>query len=87
MRTTNTNLAKWNGIAQQLKQCREAQRKTWGDIDEITVGRYLAGEANPDEIEAVESAMKTYPAVREAVELVRKVLSEQFSTVRLPKYF
>ena len=66
----------WDDIARQLKQYREAQRKTWGPIDDITIGKYLAGEASVEEIREVETAMETYPAVREAVELVRETLGE-----------
>ena len=65
----------WDQVANELRQYRDTQREQWGDIDDITIGNYIAGEATPEETQVVESAMATYPKVREAVEIVKKVLS------------
>ena len=71
----NNPTATWDQVAKELRQHREAQHEQWGDIDDITIGKYAAGEATPEETREVESAMATYPRVREAVEIVKKVLS------------
>ena len=74
MRPTNTDSAIWNQVAQQLRGYRDAQRERWGTINDNTIGKYLAGTASTAEIAEVEAAMRDYPAVKEAVELVRETL-------------
>ena len=74
MRVNDSN--KWEGVAAQLKAYRDQQRATWGDIDDATIGKYLAGQASPEEIAEVKAAAAQYPAVREAIELVREVLEK-----------
>ena len=68
--------SKWSNVARELRQYRKAQLETWGTIDDVTIGRYLAGEATSKEIAEVESAMQTYPAVKEAIRIAKEVLNK-----------
>src|SRR5262249_61268844 len=56
--------------------CRESQQRTWGDVDNAVVGRYLAGEASPQECEQVERALAELPELRKLTALVRDVLDD-----------
>jgi hypothetical protein len=66
----------WDRVAEELRTCREAQRQAWGDIDNATLGRYLAGEAGSDEQQAVEAALADHPELRVLTDLVREVLAD-----------
>jgi tetratricopeptide (TPR) repeat protein len=66
----------WNKVAAELRAAREAQQRTWGDIDNTTLGRYLADEATSSEKAQVESALETLPELRLLTDLVRGVLAE-----------
>ena len=68
---------KWEHVAKELGQYCEAQQRDWGTIDAITLGRYLAGEATPEETALVESAMEAHPKLKEVVRLVRQVLDPE----------
>jgi hypothetical protein len=67
----------WERVASELRACREAQRRAWGDIDNTTLGRYLAGEASPDERRRVETALEELPELRRLTDLVRDVLEAE----------
>lgn len=69
--SSNTN---WARILYELRQYRDVQKQTWGDINDATIAVYLAGEGTPEQNAQVESAMERYPAVREAIEIVKEVL-------------
>src|SRR5437764_599908 len=64
----------WERVASELRACREAQRRAWGDIDNTTLGRYLAGEASAEERRRVEEALRELPELRRLTDLVRDVL-------------
>jgi hypothetical protein len=59
-----------------LRAYREEQRRAWGDVDNTTLGRYLAGEISPDEREQVEQALEELPELRRLTDLVRDVLED-----------
>jgi hypothetical protein len=65
---------RWALLAEDLKAYRESQRRTWGDIDEVTIARYVVGEATVEERARTERAMREYPAVRECVATVRDLI-------------
>lgn len=66
----------WDRVAAELRACREAQQRAWGDIDNTTLGRFLAGEVTPEEQHQIENALDNLPELRKLTELVREVLAE-----------
>src|SRR5438105_3929685 len=66
----------WERVASELRACKESQRRAWGDIDNATLGRYLAGEASGDERARVEHALEELPELRRLTDLVRDVLGD-----------
>ena len=68
--------SQWERVAAELRACREAQRRAWGDLDNTTLGRYLAGDLDAEERRQIESALETLPELRKLTDLVRDVLSE-----------
>src|SRR5262249_50427629 len=74
----------WEFVASELRACREAQQQAWGDVDNATLGRYLAGEASPEERRQVERALAELPQLRELTDLVRDVLRDFESAPQAP---
>jgi hypothetical protein len=66
----------WERVAAELRACRAAQQKAWGDIDNTTLGRYLADDVGADERQQIESALAELPELRKLTDLVRDVLGE-----------
>lgn len=64
----------YDRVAAELRACREAQIKSWGTIDNITLGRYLAGEATDQERLEVEAALEQHPELRQLTAVVRDVI-------------
>jgi tetratricopeptide (TPR) repeat protein len=64
----------WARVASELRVYRDAQRSTWGEIDNSTIARFVTGEASAEEIEQVRDAMRTHPKVQECVDVLREVL-------------
>jgi hypothetical protein len=77
--------SQWERVAAELRACREAQQRAWGDIDNTTLGRYLAGEVTAEEHERIEQALNELPELRKLTDLVRDVLSESELTVEQPE--
>ncbi len=65
----------WERVAAELRACREAQQRAWGDIDNATLGRFLAGELGGEERHQVEQALEALPELRRLTDLVRDVLA------------
>src|SRR5205085_2588820 len=65
----------WDRVASELRAYREAQQRAWGDIDNATLGRYLANEADGAERQRVEHALEELPELRRLTDLVRDVLA------------
>ncbi|HEY7156205.1 MAG TPA: tetratricopeptide repeat protein [Gemmataceae bacterium] len=80
---TNTNNP-WDRVAAELRACREAQQRAWGDIDNTTLGRYLAGEVTSEEQQHIDNALDELPELRKLTELVRDVLGESEAVVSAP---
>ena len=66
----------WRQVALELQKYRVAQQTEWGSVNDEIIAKYIAGEASPDEVQLVESAMETHPNIRNAVEVIRGVLAE-----------
>jgi hypothetical protein len=64
----------WERVAAELRACRESQQRAWGDMDDATLGRYLAGELGGEERRQVEQALEALPELRKLTDLVRDVL-------------
>ena len=75
MNDTRTPVGDWDTIRAELRAYQEQQKKTWGDINDIAVAKYLSGLCTADEQHAVEKAAATYPAIRELVDQVRQALT------------
>jgi serine/threonine protein kinase len=66
---------RWAQAAADLMAYREAQRARWGDVNEATLSRFVAGSATEEEREGILRAMLMHPELRECIETVRDVLS------------
>ena len=51
----------WDRVASELRACKEAQQRAWGDIDSADLGRDLAGEAAGQELSRIEQALEDLP--------------------------
>ena len=74
----------WDRVAAELRACREDQQRAWGDIDNTTLGRFLAGEVTPEEQQQIENALDNLPELRKLTDLVREVLAEPETSVPSP---
>jgi hypothetical protein len=66
----------WDRVASELRAYKETQQQAWGDIDNATLGRYLAGELSGEERARVEQALTQYPELLKLTDVVRDVLDE-----------
>jgi hypothetical protein len=73
MNSPSDSHEQWERVAAELHAYRDAQRQAWGDLDDIQVARYLAGECSPQERAAMEQAMQSFPDVRELMDVLRDV--------------
>jgi transglutaminase-like putative cysteine protease len=72
--TNDSTTKSWDEVAAELRACREAQQRAWGDIDNATLGRFLANELHGEERNRVENALEKLPELRKLVDLVGDVL-------------
>ena len=75
MANTDESMQRWNRLAAELQAYQAELDETWGDLDDATIAKYLAGNATPEEERLVEKEIRAKPAVRELVDVVRDVLS------------
>ena len=66
----------WERVASELRACRQAQQQAWGDVDNATLGRYLADDVTPDERRRIEAALNERPELRKLTDLVSDVLRD-----------
>jgi tetratricopeptide (TPR) repeat protein len=66
----------WQRVAAELRAYREHQQQTWGEVDNATLGLYLAGQASPEDQRRVEAAVAEYPELGKLLNLVDEVLKE-----------
>lgn len=74
-RSLNSAQIRWSQLRADLETYRDEQADTWGDIDELTMARYLAGELSDPEQLQIEDALKHYEALRESVELSQEFMA------------
>ena len=56
-----TDFGPWDRVASELRACREAQQQAWGDVDNATLGRYLAGDVTSEERRRIEQELGSHP--------------------------
>lgn len=66
----------WERVAAELRTHKQTQQQAWGDIDNATLGRYLAGDLADDERQSIEQALTQLPELRKLTDIVRDVLDE-----------
>jgi hypothetical protein len=64
----------WERVAAELRACKESQQQAWGDVDNTTLGRYLAGELSADEQGELEQILDELPDLRKLTDLVQDVM-------------
>ena len=66
----------WDKVASELRAYRQAQQQAWGEIDNATLGRFIAGDLSGDESQQIEQALAERPELRKLTDLVRDVLAD-----------
>jgi hypothetical protein len=66
----------WDRVASELRAYRDAQQQAWGQIDNATLGRFIAGDLSSDEQRHIEQALQERPELRKLTDLVRDVLAD-----------
>jgi hypothetical protein len=74
----------WDRVASELRAYKQTQQQAWGDVDNATLGRYLAGELSGEERARVEQALAQYPELLKLTDVVRDVLDEFEPTASRP---
>jgi hypothetical protein len=67
---------RWERVAAELRAQRAAQRAAWGDLENATLSRYLAGKATVEERGRVEAALREHPELARLMHLVGGVLGD-----------
>lgn len=62
---------RWEEFAATWLRYREDQQHAWGDIDDLTLARYLAGSTSESEDRRIQAEMKSHEVLREAVEFMQ----------------
>lgn len=65
----------WHLLVTELRGCQDEQDQEWAGIDEVLISRYLAGECDEQEREFVEQAGRSFPNVRECIDLAKEALT------------
>jgi hypothetical protein len=65
--------AHWCRIHADLVAHRNQRLKDWGDLDDLTLARYLAGSATEAEAERVRRSIEAHNKVRECAAIVREL--------------
>jgi WD40 repeat protein len=69
--------AQWARIGSELVAYREQYRNTWGDLDDLTLARFLSGETTEEEAEQVRRVMADHPKVLECIAILREVFDQE----------
>ena len=64
----------WRRLITELRNVQEEQQPRWGDVNDFLIARYLAGQCDAEELQAVERAKEQFPEVRECLELAGEAL-------------
>ena len=83
MRTDRTPDNQWQKLVTELRGSQDEQQHRWGDVDDVLIARFLAGECDEDERAAVERATETFPEVRECIALASETLNDVYSSARV----
>jgi hypothetical protein len=75
----------WDRVASELRAFKQTQQQAWGDVDNATLGRYLADDLSPDERLHIEEALTQLPELRKLTDIVRDVLDEFDPAAPLPQ--
>jgi hypothetical protein len=76
MAATFEPVTHWERIVSELRAQRAAQKQAWGDLDNATLGRYLADEVSSAERASIERTLAGLPELRHLTDVVRDVLAE-----------
>lgn len=68
------NGCSWEKVARELHSRKLAQQQAWGDVDDLDLGRYLAGDLSSAETSHLEDQLDAHPELRALTDLVRDVL-------------
>ncbi|NQU20457.1 MAG: HEAT repeat domain-containing protein [Candidatus Nealsonbacteria bacterium] len=60
----------WELLIGELEASSGEQEREWGDVDDVLIARYLAGQCDKREQVLIERARERFPAVRECIDLV-----------------
>ena len=66
----------WSRISSHLVAEREQRLQDWGNLDDVTLARYLGGQATREESERVRLAMDAHAMVKECMGILRQVNKE-----------
>jgi hypothetical protein len=67
----------WDSVSREMDAYTAEERRTFGDIDENQIACYASGVCTDEEKARVEQAMKDFPAIEEAVALIRKLTADE----------
>lgn len=67
--------SKWEECKRALQAYQQEQKAAWGNVDEATVARFLAGECTEQERQIVEREMASHPKLAECIRFIRKVMN------------
>lgn len=82
MANTDESMRRWNQLAAELQAYQANLDEAWGDLDDVTIAKYLSGTASREEIDAVKKGIQEKPAIRELIDVV----SEVFAAVDQPEW-
>ncbi len=72
----STDFGQWDRVASELRACREAQQQAWGDVDNATLGRYLADDVTLEERRRIETELRRHPELRKLTDLVSDIIRD-----------
>lgn len=75
----------WATLASELHAQRLAQHAVWGELDELLLARYLAGECTAEEIAQVEQSRAGYPRLADCLTMVRDLLNDANKSAPNPR--
>src|SRR4051794_23937798 len=66
----------WDRVAAELRACKDSQKQAYGDVDNATLGRYLAGDMDAAEMASLQQALDELPELRKLTDLLQDVLRD-----------
>ncbi len=65
----------WLECKRALQAYKQEQLAAWGNVDDLTIARYLCGESTDEERKVVEQEMASHPKLAECIAFIRKVFN------------